>query len=412
MESCIFAGKFLSIMSNNIDYSKLPRPLIYRTRRNPDEFGIDEEGTLNCLIHDVLYAKYGCFDGYDDIICRIFNDAYYMYTVALADSHPDRRLGGFIRIADNFRTGYRDYAGDILSILLIQINAHASDMSRGMKRLAKAIESELGFNKYEGTYDKFSQYIIDRCDESTVLPPLEEFQRPTITKELLDDTSEFFSWHEYFRDNPDRVSDFVKSLGRTKDEHRALLDFVKEKSRSAYKSDEHQRECLTKLAAELSLPMIEEPQPQQEEVPAAPAPQDVASPNEAESLRQQLEQAMARIAQLEEEISILRKTPEEMERSSKMEIERLNRTIEDMLVELIRNSFWGNEAKAREFLKTIHKMTPEQITQTVCEWLNKRDISEQSCKRSLWLPLHAAGIYTCVEQNWSAAIRNGYQKRQ
>lgn len=67
--------------------------------------------------------------------------------------------------------------------------------------------------------------------------------------------------------------------------------------------------------------------------------------------------------------------------------------------------FMGIKENALEFVKTARRLQPKQITSLVNTWVAQRKISTLSCKRDLWKPLHAHGIYTCSESNWNSQVK-------
>lgn len=77
---------------------------------------------------------------------------------------------------------------------------------------------------------------------------------------------------------------------------------------------------------------------------------------------------------------------------------------EEWIDELL-SCFMGIKENALEFVKTARRLQPKQITNLVNAWVAQRKISELSCKRDLWKPLHAHGIYPCSESNWNSQVR-------
>lgn len=88
------------------------------------------------------------------------------------------------------------------------------------------------------------------------------------------------------------------------------------------------------------------------------------------------------------------------------EISRLVKEHEDMIVELLKPIFYGNEKDICEFLKIIEGRKDSEITDVVYDWVDAKKISEKSKGRSLWTILHAAKMYQATEQNWNTALRN------
>lgn len=76
----------------------------------------------------------------------------------------------------------------------------------------------------------------------------------------------------------------------------------------------------------------------------------------------------------------------------------------DALVLQLKPIFWGDEAAALEFLRSVRKARPKQITATVNEWVAAKRISAQSSHRDLWKVLNEAGIYQPSESNWNQQV--------
>lgn len=77
---------------------------------------------------------------------------------------------------------------------------------------------------------------------------------------------------------------------------------------------------------------------------------------------------------------------------------------EEWIDELL-SCFMGIKENALEFVKAARRLQPKQITSLVNTWVAQRKISELSCKRDLWKPLHAHGIYPCSESNWNSQVK-------
>ncbi len=70
----------------------------------------------------------------------------------------------------------------------------------------------------------------------------------------------------------------------------------------------------------------------------------------------------------------------------------------------IAHCFYGIEENALEFVAMARKMRPVQIVSLVNAWLKQKKISDQSCQRDLWKPLHSHGIYNPSESNWNSQL--------
>ena len=77
--------------------------------------------------------------------------------------------------------------------------------------------------------------------------------------------------------------------------------------------------------------------------------------------------------------------------------------MDDETVEKLKPLFYNDEEKARQFLKEIEGMQPDNITELVNRWVEKNLISNygNSRKGELWQILTDAGLYTRTRQNWN-----------
>ncbi len=89
----------------------------------------------------------------------------------------------------------------------------------------------------------------------------------------------------------------------------------------------------------------------------------------------------------------------------KEEIERQKQKREDMLVELLRTSFYV-EDDARRFVKEIDNgMDSDGVAEVACRYCIGKKIIKDKRGRSLWKILHAAKLYDKVEQSWTRVMR-------
>ena len=78
-----------------MDYTKIPRPLIYKNRENLNDFGVQTPGSLNQRLFSHLKKILKGMEGALDLYLRCFNDAYYVCTLILKDEFPDSRIADY-----------------------------------------------------------------------------------------------------------------------------------------------------------------------------------------------------------------------------------------------------------------------------------------------------------------------------
>lgn len=152
-------------IKTDFDVTRGPIQLIYRTRTHLDDFGVDEELSLNNFIYEILYEKYSHLNKFEDLVRRMFNAAYYICTTALADRHADRRFGRYLDFVYVHTFDEVEYQGVALAITLTQIRTHLWDSTPAIKRLADSIERELK-NKHA---DSYKEIYIATTDLSVLI---------------------------------------------------------------------------------------------------------------------------------------------------------------------------------------------------------------------------------------------------
>ena len=79
---------------------------------------------------------------------------------------------------------------------------------------------------------------------------------------------------------------------------------------------------------------------------------------------------------------------------------------DEEVVEKLKPLFFNNEDNVRSFLREIHGMSPNNITDLVNQWVKDKLISDygNSRKGVLWEILKDAGLYSRTKQNWNRRV--------
>ena len=225
-------------MKTNFDYTSVPRNLIYCERQHLDDFGVEEPMTLNNCIYEALYKLFSHMPTFEELTTEMFNLAYYICTITLADSHPDRRFGTFSQLVNLRMYGESDYIGAVFSIVLLQIRTHGWDASPAIKRLTESIEQELK-QKHEDSYKKVYLAVNDSITKSSdviKLPPKSDFipDRATcLSSEIFDD----FDWCKYFGKNKVDILEFIYEIGKDEEEQIIILNYLAERMQPLFDDD-------------------------------------------------------------------------------------------------------------------------------------------------------------------------------
>lgn len=81
-----------------MDYTQIPRSLIYKDRTNLKDFGVQMAGTLNHQLFSTLKEIYKATDRAQEIMLRSFNNAYYICTLIPFDDFPEIQVAEYERL--------------------------------------------------------------------------------------------------------------------------------------------------------------------------------------------------------------------------------------------------------------------------------------------------------------------------
>lgn len=81
-----------------MDYTKVPRALIYKERTDLNEFGVKVHGTMNHLLFSNLKELFKATDRLKELILRCFNNAYYICTIIPFEDFPDTQVAEYEKL--------------------------------------------------------------------------------------------------------------------------------------------------------------------------------------------------------------------------------------------------------------------------------------------------------------------------
>ena len=189
-----------------MNLTNIPRSLIYEDRSNLDDFGIRNEGSLNCAMYKLLrrhlYTDYG-LNNYRALIIQMFNESYYLCTMFLIDKNAD--------------ANFRDYIESVM------INSSYPDNVTNMCRrmvyamcyalLGKIATRSLNIRTIRRHLRNCSYEYMPMIGETveTLLPDVEDFAPVTLTEDLLSK----IDWEKLTNDyDIDMLGFILTSLGR------------------------------------------------------------------------------------------------------------------------------------------------------------------------------------------------------
>lgn len=78
-----------------MDYINIPRSLIYKDRTDLKDFGVQIQGTMNCLLFSNLKELFMATDRAKELILRCFNNAYYICTLIPFQDFPETEVAEY-----------------------------------------------------------------------------------------------------------------------------------------------------------------------------------------------------------------------------------------------------------------------------------------------------------------------------
>ena len=225
-----------------MDYTKIPPQLIYKERRNLEDYAINNN--LNTIIVDNM-VDFGYLQNPNFKIqaLKCINAAYYICTLMQAENNPEWSLPNYYNIAYCKEKNNTINQAVTISLVCIYIHWFNKDWLHNHKRLINKLDEYLRAHyiddntpfppdySYRDTYNMLSQNILENF-----LMPAEEFSLRRIDKEAIEDLqSSGFTWTK-FTDyyTYSIMDDIVFSLGKNADEQLLLHDSFEHDALSFY----------------------------------------------------------------------------------------------------------------------------------------------------------------------------------
>ena len=240
---------------NNFNYTSVPGDLLYCDRRHLDDFGVEDPSSLNHIIEKEIDRMYGTCPDYENFARDLFNTAYYICTIALADSHPQRRFGAYLSIVDRMMHGRADDVGVVLSIVLAQIGAHAWDEARpDIDSLATKLFDEIQNNHADIFFDFFSNIQQEfEKEEEIIIPPESDFVPREITMGVLRRTCSHWDWKSHFGTDMDKMLDFINAIGKNENEQKVIAAFLEEETHPSFAKGADHKFCFEYIERQVYL---------------------------------------------------------------------------------------------------------------------------------------------------------------
>lgn len=224
---------FAELKFRDMDYTRLPRPLIYKERRSLEDFA-EENEDLTLLIDNMISNWYfSSADGKERVL-RCFNTAYYLCTlILLCGKHAEWNLSKYRYIAycnDNKNKVYQAFTLSLVYIFLTHTD-YEIPCKKLVEKLHDYIVSIDNFLSI-GSFGLNDYYYLDAYkDLQKDLPEdwhlAEEFKPRTIDEDIFHDVDGIVNWYNltnYYR--REIVETIVNALGKDEYEKHTLIDLI------------------------------------------------------------------------------------------------------------------------------------------------------------------------------------------
>lgn len=135
-----------------MDYTKVPRILIYKERSSLDDFGVYESKSFNAILYESLMTlkdlKPWIRGAFHEIL-RLFNDAYYYLTLIFLEKNPLERYPDYCNDFGGFPQGY-DFDWDsesretvLKSMLFVMLRTFGKNLPAPQSHLLTAMVADI-----------------------------------------------------------------------------------------------------------------------------------------------------------------------------------------------------------------------------------------------------------------------------
>lgn len=205
-----------------MEYTKMPRELVYYDRLSLDEFGIDEDKSLNHEIYEQL-LRLQCIistkEETEQLILKIFNDVYYILTLVFLEKRPVFQIENYITISrkDRYYLLSSEKESVIFSILCIFLNickeTFNSNQKLFLEKVSEHAEYCIRHYPYCNVFLSESQYMAlnqNYCD----------FHPRIMTQDVVSQ----IDWGKMTNNfNSEDIEDVVINIGKSNDEKKTII---------------------------------------------------------------------------------------------------------------------------------------------------------------------------------------------
>lgn len=215
-----------------MDFTKLPRQLIYRTRKSLEEFTTNNEMN-EYLVDNMLEIYYLQSPNFKERATVCLNTAYYICTLIGVDEHPEWSLPKYFDIALGGQKD--DTVGQAISLSLVKVYMlhFSTEWNNKHKKLVDRLDGFLGSHWIQHGDPFLNDYSykdafrhLNSFDVATSPFSPTEFALRTIDQETIEEMQiAHFSWTQftdYYKF--DIMQDIVFRVGKSEDEMTLLVN--------------------------------------------------------------------------------------------------------------------------------------------------------------------------------------------
>ena len=180
-----------------MDYTQVPRSLIYKERKNLNDFGVKVQGTLNHYLFTKMkrMTLLNCGDGVN-IALQCLNNAYYICTLMQMDEYPELRMDKYEQklMEVNFKSFPNDVYQASMALVCVLLAAYDDKYKEKGEPLIESIHHWTSHNKWmNSNAHKSFEDIIETCSADSYSLPADAFAPRDIIK-VIENCPENVLW--------------------------------------------------------------------------------------------------------------------------------------------------------------------------------------------------------------------------
>lgn len=376
-----------------MDYTSVPRALIYEGRRSLEDFGAYEEGSITQPFLEE-FLKFGS-DSYPNIeenALWCMNNAFYICTMLLLEKDPRSRIYLYKKITIpegiNNKLVFNKYWSATLSMVILLLQRLETPLTKfqdeARQNLLVLIEKDIN-NACTEIFNSFSKRLKEYKSTPKKIPN-SMFAPRVIDKFAIKDvlSEKDFCWVKFTDYLDERyIHDIVKAFGTTEEEKHNVVEMIRQASHSFYlmggtndRIEEVDR-TLNDIDKEIELQFNPGGKKASVKPQEEPVNEQQFDPTHYENRIKELEEENKRLKEQVEDFEELAKsTSKNISWHDKVRLELALRFMEKADCNL---SKYGNKARAARILQAITKLP----ISTCKNYVTNRDLNTQEHKEEL-----------------------------